>query len=99
MRNKYGKLFIEIEEISSGNYQVKEEYRQPLLNYISGKQYKDVIIKLNNSFYPCIGQYFGDNGGNIDCYDVSYYEGEINSFTAISISVSNNVIQVTINEL
>lgn len=97
MRNKYGKLFIEIEQVS-GSYQVKEEYRQPLINYISGKQYKDVIIKSGAGFYPCCGQILIDNGGTIVAYSVEYYEGEINGLTAISITVMNNEITVTVNE-
>ena len=100
MRNKYGKLFIEMEVNGDGNYQVKEEYKQPLFNYISGKQYKDVIIKLTDYFYLCSNsQGFSDDGGYIESYTCSYVDGSMDSFTAISIIVENNEISVRVNQM
>jgi len=100
MRNKYGKLFIEVED--NGDWVVKEEYRQPLLDYCKARQYKDIIMCIGNEEYYICNHQSLSNGSGIFMFGFTEYSGEtILSQITITINVvlSNNTINVTYSEI
>ena len=96
MRNKYGKLFIEIEDDGNGGYQVKDEYVKPLLDYVKSKQYKDIIILYGDIYYNVVYQYFGNStitlSGSITIHDEN---GDL--LTSESVSITYNMVTDVIN--
>ena len=101
MRNKYRKLFIEIEPNGESGYQVKEKYRQPLFDYVKSGSYKDVIVKLYSNYLNATSQILSNGSGYIRFGNVLYEEDSVSTYTTgeINVDLENESINVIYSEL